>query len=78
MGDIQRGYYRSDEEEEKWKTERDPLRLLRQWLIEQEIASEGDFEQIEEDVRAEVEAGVEFALDAPYPDPSEVDLHVYA
>ncbi len=78
VGDVQRGYYRSDDEEEKWKTERDPLQLLWQRLIEQEIAGENDFKQIEEDVRAEVEAGVEFALDAPYPEPSEVDLHVYA
>jgi pyruvate dehydrogenase E1 component alpha subunit len=38
----------------------------------------GVFEQIEKTVRAEVEAGVRFALNAPYPDPKEVDQHVYA
>jgi TPP-dependent pyruvate/acetoin dehydrogenase alpha subunit len=29
-------------------------------------------------VRAEVEAGVEFALNTPYPEVSEVDQDVYA
>ena len=28
VGDIQRAYYRSKEEEEYWKTERDPIKLL--------------------------------------------------
>src|SRR4051812_374624 len=41
VGDIQRGYYRSKEEEEQWKTERDPLKLLEDWLIEQGIAESG-------------------------------------
>jgi TPP-dependent pyruvate/acetoin dehydrogenase alpha subunit len=29
-------------------------------------------------VKDEVEAGAEFAVQAPYPDVSEVDQHVYA
>jgi TPP-dependent pyruvate/acetoin dehydrogenase alpha subunit len=29
-------------------------------------------------VRAEVAAGVQFALDTPFPDPREVDQDVYA
>src|SRR5205807_6104483 len=69
VGDIQRSYYRSREEEEHWKAERDPLKLLADWLVEQGMADSGTFEQIEQRVRAEVEAGEQFALDAPYPDP---------
>src|SRR6476661_3960628 len=38
VGDIQRAYYRSKEEEEHWKTQRDPVTLLGQWLTEQGIA----------------------------------------
>jgi TPP-dependent pyruvate/acetoin dehydrogenase alpha subunit len=34
--------------------------------------------EIEDQVRGEIEAGVEFADAAPYPDPSEVDQDVYA
>jgi acetoin:2,6-dichlorophenolindophenol oxidoreductase subunit alpha len=78
VGDIQRAYYRSKEEEERWRAERDPLKLLANWLVEQGMADEGTFEQIEQRVRAEVEAGEQFALDAPYPDPSEVEQDVYA
>src|SRR5436305_2844281 len=78
VGDIQRSYYRSKEEEEYWKTERDPLKLLSSWMIEQRLAEASVFEQIGREVRAEVEAGVQFALNAPFPEPGEVDQHVYA
>jgi TPP-dependent pyruvate/acetoin dehydrogenase alpha subunit len=78
VGDIQRSYYRSKEEEEQWKSERDPLKLLSAWMLEQRLVDGSFFAQVEQRVRAEVEAGVEFALNAPFPDTSEVDQHVYA
>ncbi len=78
VGDISRAYYRSKEEEEQWQTERDPLQILSGWLIDQGMADSGIFEQIENEVRSEVEAAAQFALNAPYPTPDEVDLHVYA
>jgi TPP-dependent pyruvate/acetoin dehydrogenase alpha subunit len=78
VGDIQRGYYRTKEEEEHWKTNRDPLKLLSSWLIEQGMASAETFELIEQRVRTVVEEGEQFALNAPFPDPSEVDQDVYA
>lgn len=78
VGDIQRAYYRSSEEEEYWKTHRDPLKILRDWLIGQGMASAETFEQIEQRVHAMVEAGEQFALNAPFPDPSEVAEDVYA
>jgi len=78
VGDISRSYYRSKEEEEYWKTERDPLTLLSGWLIEQQLAEDSTFEQIRQRVRAEVEVGVAFGLNAPFPDPREVDQDIYA
>lgn len=78
VGDINRTYYRSKEEEQFWKTERDPLPLLANWLITEKLADAGIFTQIEKEVRAEAEAAVQFALAAPYPAPEEVNLHVYA
>lgn len=78
VGDIDRGYYRSKEEETYWKTERDPLKLLAAWLTEQELAQAPVFEQIETQISAEIQAAVQFALHAPFPDESEVDQHVYA
>src|SRR5262249_52008846 len=78
VGDIQRTYYRSKEEEAFWKTERDPITLLGDWLVEQAIAAADTLDAIRAETQAEVEAGVQFGLNAPYPDASEVDQHVYA
>jgi acetoin:2,6-dichlorophenolindophenol oxidoreductase subunit alpha len=78
VGDIQRGYYRSKEEEQEWRTNHDPLKLLAARLIEERVVEASVFEQLEQAVQAEITAGVEFALNAPFPDASEVDQHVYA
>jgi acetoin:2,6-dichlorophenolindophenol oxidoreductase subunit alpha len=78
VGDIQRAYYRSKEEEQLWINERDPLKLCQAWLIEQGSADEVTFARIERRVRDEITAGVQFALDAPYPVLEEVNQHVYA
>ena len=77
VGDVDRAYYRSKEEESSWADERDPLRLLGEWLLAEGGASRDALEQIERRVAEEVEAAVAYALDAPFPDPSEVDLHVH-
>ena len=78
VGDIQRSYYRSKEEEQLWMTQRDPLQLLSTWLLEEHLTDKEALEQIERRVYAEIEAGVEFAIQASFPDPSEVDQDVYA
>jgi TPP-dependent pyruvate/acetoin dehydrogenase alpha subunit len=33
---------------------------------------------VEQEIAGEIKAAVQFALAAPYPDPSQVDHHVYA
>ncbi len=78
VGDINRDYYRPKAEEQQWKTAHDPLKLLAGWLIENQMADAGIFAQIESAVGREVEAAVEFALNAPFPAPDEVSKHVYA
>ncbi len=78
VGDIDRSYYRSKEEEQRWRSERDPLKILAGWLMRQKIADAQILEEINQRVREEIAAGVQFALEAPYPDPNEVDQHVYA
>ncbi len=77
VGDINRPY-RAREEEEGWIRDRDPVRILGGWLTQQRLADAAGLEEIEREVRAEVAAGVQFALAAPYPDPSEVAEDVYA
>ncbi|HEX4208543.1 MAG TPA: thiamine pyrophosphate-dependent dehydrogenase E1 component subunit alpha [Ktedonobacteraceae bacterium] len=78
VGDIQRSYYRSKEEEEQWRTERDPLKLLVEWMTAQKMIDAPTLEQVEQRVRTEIEVGVEFGLNAPYPEQNEVDQDVYA
>ena len=73
VGDVDRSYYRSKEEEERWASERDPITLLAARL-----GAEAEVERIRERVEAEVDAAVQYALDAPFPAPSEVTKHVYA
>ena len=78
VGDIDRAYYRSKDEEKSWRTERDPITLFTAWLTGELDVDPAELEAIEREVREEAEAAVTFALDAPYPDESEVDQHVYA
>jgi acetoin:2,6-dichlorophenolindophenol oxidoreductase subunit alpha len=78
VGDIDRTYYRSKEEEDYWITERDPLKNLSQWMIDNKLSESALFEQIEKEIEKEVEEAVAYAINAPYPDVSEVDQHVYA
>ena len=78
VGDVDRSYYRSKQEEEEWRTSRDPLELLGAWLRARSLADEAALRELDDRVSAEVEKGERFALDAPYPDPSEVDRDVYA
>ena len=78
VGDISREYYRPKEEELKWRNERDPLKMLSSWLIENNLADAGIFDQIDNTVRSEVQSAVDYALNAPFPGPEEVTKHVYA
>ncbi len=78
VGDVSRTYYRSRDEEQRWMTERDPLQLLSGWMVENKIADTAVLERIESKVRSEIAAALEFALNAPYPEPDEVDRHVHA
>jgi pyruvate dehydrogenase E1 component alpha subunit len=78
VGDIDRSYYRPKIEEEEWKNAHDPVKLLAQWLQKSEMADEELLHEIEDETAQNIQVAVNFALDAPYPDPGEVDQHVYA
>ena len=78
VGDINREYYRSKQEEQEWKTKRDPIKNFAEWMIGQKVSDPAALEEIQREVRAEMKAAVEFAIAAPYPRPEEVDQDVYA
>jgi acetoin:2,6-dichlorophenolindophenol oxidoreductase subunit alpha len=78
VGDIAREYYRSKQEEQQWSTERDPIVIAAGRLIEGGAADPESLEALQHDVSGEMEKAVAFAIDAPYPDASEVSEDVYA
>jgi pyruvate dehydrogenase E1 component alpha subunit len=78
VGDINREYYRSKQEEQRWKTERDPINLLSDWLIRENVTDTASLDRIYSEAKTEIEKAVAFALAAPYPEPQEVDQDVYA
>jgi len=64
--------YRSREEVQKIRTERDPIELVRQRLIDSGGASEDELKEIDKEIRAIVNEAAEFAQQAPEPDASEL------
>ena len=78
VGDINREYYRSKEEEKDWKENRDPIIRFRAWLVAEGIASEAEIEAMNAAITEDAAQAVAHAEAAPYPDASEVDMHVYA
>jgi 2-oxoisovalerate dehydrogenase E1 component alpha subunit len=69
--------YRSREEVEEWK-DRDPIQRFRAVLEDAGLLAVEMHEQIEADIKAEVEAAVKFCEAAPYPDAGEGLYPVYA
>jgi TPP-dependent pyruvate/acetoin dehydrogenase alpha subunit len=78
VGDINREYYRSKQEEQMWKTERDPITNFGEWLIEQNLADTAVLAQVQAELESEMKKAVDFAIAAPYPTVDEVNQDVYA
>ena len=78
VGDINREYYRSKQEEQHWKSDRDPIKLHSKWLLDRAYTDAASLERITSEVRSEMESAVKFAIAAPYPSVEEVEKHVYA
>jgi TPP-dependent pyruvate/acetoin dehydrogenase alpha subunit len=78
MGDQGDTYgYRTQAEIEQWM-EKCPIRRFSEALITNEITTQSVLEGIDKEVQNLIDEAVEFAKQAPYPDPSEVFEHVYA
>ena len=64
--------YRTREEVDKVREERDPIERVRVRLIERKWASEDELKKLDGEIRATVNAAAEFAQNDPEPDPAEL------
>ncbi len=71
------GNYRTRAEIEKYQ-ERDPIKLYTASLKEEGIIDDKSLEQIEKQVREEIERAVRFADESPEPSPEELYTDIYA
>jgi TPP-dependent pyruvate/acetoin dehydrogenase alpha subunit len=78
VGDINREYYRSKQEERLWRTERDPIENFGRWLVQEQFADTASLAQIQSELEIEMKQAVDFAIAAPYPSVDEVREDVYA
>jgi pyruvate/2-oxoglutarate/acetoin dehydrogenase E1 component len=69
--------YRTREEEKEWKA-RDPILLLEKRLKEDGIATEQDISAVEARAAQAIKNATDFALQSPWPSPSELYDDVYA
>lgn len=78
MGDQGDTYgYRKPEEIESWM-KLCPIQRFKGYLLENGLVDESQLSAIDTKIQQQIDDAVEFAKDAPYPDPSEVHEDVYA
>ena len=70
--------YRTREEVQKIRAEKDPIDTLRSLLIEKHKISEKEFKAIDSEIKAVVTEASDFALDSPEPNIEELWTDVYA
>jgi pyruvate dehydrogenase E1 component alpha subunit len=73
-----RNLYRSKEEIDDWKKNRDPIMRFTKHLLQSEILDEGKAEEIDKQAEQVIIKAVEFAEKSPEPDLSTLTEYVYA
>ena len=71
LGRVRRGEYRTEEEIESWR-QRDPLVILEDTLISQDIATREECDAINAETVDEVEKATDFARNSPFPEPDDL------
>ena len=64
--------YRTKEEVDKYRNERDPIDHVRKILLEEKMTDEAALKAVDADIRKIVNDAAEFAQHSPEPDPSEL------
>jgi pyruvate dehydrogenase E1 component alpha subunit len=69
--------YRTKEEIKQWM-ERDPIERYKKILIGEKVLTEKEDRNLEKEVIGELKEAAKFAIESPFPEPSEVEDDVYA
>jgi len=69
--------YRPKEEVEEWK-KKDPIKRLRQQMVQNKMATDAELDEIENSVLRELDEAVKFAQESPEPTPEEALEDIYA
>lgn len=69
--------YRSREEVQETRAERDPIDRLRTRMLKEKLVDEDGFKAIDKDIRAIVNEAAAFAQDSPEPKPEELYTDIY-
>jgi pyruvate dehydrogenase E1 component alpha subunit len=69
--------YRTREEVQGVREERDPIDRLRKLMLDQRLAAEEGLKDIDKEIRARVNQAATFAQDSPEPDAAELDTDIY-
>ena len=77
LGRIVREPYRDEAEVAEWKL-RDPIDIHKARLLEQSIATQEEIDQVENEVKEQIEEAVTFARESPYPEPSALFEDMFA
>jgi len=78
VGDVDRAYYRSREEEQYWREQRDPISIARAWMESEGLADPASLDAVAAAVAEELDAAVAFAVAAPFPELDQVATDVFA
>jgi pyruvate dehydrogenase E1 component alpha subunit len=70
--------YRTREEVQKMREERDPIDQVRDLLMRGDMATEDDLKEIDKSIKAIVNGAAQFAQDSPEPAEAELWTNVYA
>ena len=77
VADANAKKYRTPEEIEQYKSHHDPIQLFAKRLLDEEILTEADLEEIDRAAKEEANAAVTYAEESPFPQESDLLTDVY-
>ena len=76
VGDAQT--YRTRDEVGWWSDNKDPIRLLGDYMVKSKVAKQDELDALYDQVEQEVLDAIEFGKDAPFPPPEQAFEDIYA